>query len=108
MFKSKEEKQRQAELEAQRLKQEKIEEEEKRAAKNNKRIGDFMNSLKAEITNPIICITTTYTDEKQLALNFLLANDYICVQNDFSCDKYYNNHALTFVKENLKDRFSSK
>ena len=108
MFKTKEEKQREAELEAQRLEQERIEEEEKEKANERKRQKDFLKELNDDLKNNVVCYTTTDTAKKQVIINFFLNNNYICVQNDITCNKYDYYHALTFVKKDFKDSFSSK
>ena len=108
MFKTKEKKQKEAELKAQRLEKEKIEKEEKKIADRRAREKAFLQELNDDLKNDVVCYTIDDTSKKQVIINFFLKNNYICVQNAFSSDEYHDNHALTFVKEHLKDRFSSK
>ena len=108
MFKTKEEKQREAELEAQRLEKEKIEKAEKEIAEQRAREKEFQNKLKEELKNDIVCFRTYDTKQKEAYLNFFISNGYICVENNFSCTQSYYYYSLTFAKEHLKDRFSSK
>ena len=106
MFKSKEEKQREAELEAQRLKQGEIEAAEKEIAEQRAREKEFQNKLKEELKNDIVCFRTYDTKQKEAYLNFFISNGYICVENNFSCTQTSCYYSLTCVKEHLKDRFS--
>lgn len=82
------------------------EDEENRAERE-----EYISELESELTGEDTAIITIHLldDEngwrKQIALNFMLKHDYICVQNDVCCERYTLHHDLTFVKKENVDFF---
>lgn len=72
---------------------------------------EYIRELEDELTAKDSDIITIYLCDddcawrKQIALNFMLKNGYICVQNDVSCTQYSRHYDLTFVKKEHADFF---
>ncbi len=115
LFKTREEKRLIEENEQRKLEEKLREEREKENREREKRKKDaadeFMKKLESQLENKVITlILSDYegNDHKQLAMNFLLEKDYVCVQNDISCTRSGAHYALTFVKKEYVDFFRTR
>ncbi len=72
---------------------------------------EYIAELEDELTGEYTDIITIHLDDdynafyKQIALNFMLKNGYVCVQNDSCCSRYAHHYDLTFVKKEFVDFF---
>lgn len=79
-----------ARAESAELEKKRIEEEQK------KRVNDFREWLKQESKEKkVICLETSEVWRKEIACNYLLEEEFVCVQNSFNRYTYI----LTFVRK---------
>ncbi len=87
------------------------ERERQRAEEKKLRADKFMADLEKQLKNKVITlILSDYegNDWKQLAMNYLMEKEYVCVQNDISCTRSGAHYALTFVKKEYQDFFQTR
>lgn len=92
--------------EEQRKKQEKEKQERDRIKKEKE--DKFMEELEQKKQKKIITLVLSDyegNDWKELAMNYLLENGYVCVQNDVTSTKCSAHYVLTFVRRDYTSFF---
>lgn len=115
MFENKEEKKARIQREQKQYEEEQRQQREKerkeREDRQKRRTDEFMADLEKRLKNNIITLIVS-NDEgnewKQLAMNYLLDKEYVCVQNDVRCTEHSAHFTLTFVKKEYKGFFCTR
>lgn len=56
----------------------------------------------------VICLQKSNPQVMQIAMNYLLKSDFVCVQNDVVANKWGVYHTATFVKSDYVQKFLIK